>query len=325
MFLNETIAIDKPRLQPIIDEALNNGRVIKVDELPQKDWLSIRHMLGLGASDFASALGINKYKTPFQLWQDKVSGEVEIFSNKFTNWGNLLEPPILEDYSNQVSLDVKKDQYMRIHPTHDYLFANLDGLVYVDGNIVGGVEAKSTVNSVYKSWQDNPDENPQGIPMYQYIQIQGQFSCARELDLQYIDHACLVLDQREVKVKRITPDWDYIEKQDEALTAWYNYYVVPMAAPPMDADELSHITPMAGSFIESDPHTSELCRTHTEKNQQYKSLEKELKGIKNEIKEFLGDNELLTSAGDVLATFKEISKKEYTVKANKYRMLSVKK
>jgi putative phage-type endonuclease len=309
--------IDRTRLQPIIDTALQNGRVIDVLTLNKLEWLGLRNMLGLGGSDVATALGINHYKSAYKLWQEKVSDEIEETNNKFTVWGNLLEEPIIQVYEELTGKKVIREKKIRIHPEHDCLFANLDGIVEADNWVL---EAKSTVSSVYKSWKD--DENAQSIPLPYYAQVQ------HELSVTGFSNAVLVillLDQREIKIIPIKRDEEYIQKQNKALVLWWNAYVLQNEAPPMTAAEFDYVDPLPGTFTEADDKTLKLCEDTQELQKEWNGLKKKIECNKDQIKEIIGNNELLVSGSRVIATYKTINKAEYVVKANSYRQLNFKK
>ena len=198
---------------------------------------------------------------------------------------------------------------MRIHPEHNFLYADLDGIVKdADGKLIGAVECKSTVSSVYKSWEKNPDDCPQGIPLEHYCQVMHQFACVPQLE--WIDIAVLILDQREVEIKRIVPDWEYIKKQTDAVAKWYNTYVVPMVAPPMTAYEYEYAEPHLGSIVEASDEIAEKVNKLKEKKEILKGVEKEIKDLENDIKEHIGEHESLVYAGEVLATWKQ-QKREF--------------
>ena len=143
-----------------------------------EDWLVTPALTGLGGKRRSCALGLNPYKSAYQLWKEKVSGELEPQeSNKFILWGNLLEEPIISAYEYMTNMKVIREKKLRI-PSDSYnnIFTNLDGVVEDEEPMV--FEAKSTVSHVYKSWksEDEDGEYAQSIPMTYYCQVQGELS-----------------------------------------------------------------------------------------------------------------------------------------------------
>lgn len=319
---NKVIQVDRQLVMPIIQKGLENGRMISTEKMDKELWLQIRNVLGIGGSEVAVALGISEYKSSYQLWKEKVSDEVETFDNKFTDWGTGLEPFLRDMYVKQTGRKVKEDHKIRIHPEHDCLFVNLDGVVMDGKEEVGIIEIKSTVRSVYKSWANNPDECPQGIPLYHYSQVQHELSIT---GFPWCDLVVGIIDAREVEVKRIERDEEYIQLQNKALVGWWNAYVMQNVPPPKTVAEFAFSDPIPDTTVEADVNILDLHKTILAKQEKFMKLKKDLDGLKDEMKTFIGDNEGLVSAGEVIATYKRVEKKEYVVRAQSYRELRLKK
>lgn len=303
----EPTPIDKEKLLPIYEEALKGERKIDLSEISKEDWLQLRQIIGLGASDISSVLGLNRYKTAFQLWKEKVSDEIKPIANKFTRWGDLLEPLIIEEYERLTGNKIIKDHFMRIHPKHNFLYADLDGIDKENPHDPTlAIECKSTVSNVYNSWKNNPDDCPQGIPLEYYCQVMHQFACVPSL--RRIDIAILILDQREVEIKPIERDEEYIEKQTEAVVKWHNAYVAVVVAPPMTAYEYEYAVPHLGSYVEASDEIADAVQQLRGKREIKKGIEKEIESLENKIKEHIGEHESLVYAGQQLASWKQHSR-----------------
>ena len=299
---NTVPIIDKERFQRIIDEALKGNRKIPVERMPLNDWLSLRTMLGIGGSEVAAVLAMNQYESPFSVWKKKVSDEIEIEENDFMIFGNLVEPAIINWYNKRTGSHAIKDLNIRIHPEHDNLFVDLDGVVMENNKETGLVECKSTSQRTYESWEKNEEDCVQGIPLYHYCQVQHELSIT---GLPWCDLAILITDRRQLKIKRILRDDEYIQKQNTALIMWWNTYVVPMIPPEMTAKEISYLEPMQGSFNEADEDTYNQVQLLKEYQSSLKEAEKKVDGVKEEIIKKIGDKETLLYGGEILATYKQ--------------------
>lgn len=294
--------IDKPHYQRIISGALNNDRKIPVEKLSLEDWLSLRAILGIGGSEVAPVLGISQYETPFSVWQRKVSDEIEIKENDYMEFGNFVEPGLISWYNKRTKSNAVKDNNIRIHPKYNCLFVDLDGVLHdKDGNEIGLVECKSTSYRNYTSWETNTEDCVQGIPLYMYCQVMHELSIT---GLPWCDLAILITDRRQLKIKRIFRDDDYIERQNTALVMWWNAYVLPNVAPEMTAKELAYVEPMIGSFVEADVETASKFAELVNKKAELKKLEDITEKLQNEIVLKIGDKENLTYSGKVLASYK---------------------
>ena len=103
----------------------------------------------IGGSEAASVLGWNPYSSALTLWMQK-SGREEIpdISDKpAVRWGNLLEPIVLSETAEILSVHIEKPNYMYLHPLHHFMTANFDGITE-DGKLL---EVKTSDSYAIKS------------------------------------------------------------------------------------------------------------------------------------------------------------------------------
>jgi putative phage-type endonuclease len=76
---------------------------MKIINLEQGDktWLDWRRQ-GLGSTDVSALVGLNKYKTPFQVFEDKKGLSFPILENKFMTAGKEAEPLIRDAFNNKL-------------------------------------------------------------------------------------------------------------------------------------------------------------------------------------------------------------------------------
>ena len=110
------------------------------------DWLRDRRN-SIGASDAAAAIGESPWKTPVELWQEK-TGRVKRDDAPTEEMiiGKLLEPRILQRYTETTGFPVLDQQAFHRHPVLPFLTDTLDGR-RPDGVVV---EAKSTDSSMLR-------------------------------------------------------------------------------------------------------------------------------------------------------------------------------
>ena len=289
--------------------------------MSREEWLKQRQVLGIGGSDVAAALGISQYTTPYQLWKEKVSDEIKEVNNKFTKWGNYLEDPIADDYTESTGRKVLRDNKIRIHNDYDCLMVNLDRVIVDngDGKGTGILECKSTISFVYKSWKD--ETGTQSIPLEHFCQIQHELSVT---GYKWAILAVLLLDQGETRFIPIERDEDYIQRQNQVLVAWWNAFVIPNVPPPLTAVEYNYVQPILGSTKIADEEIINVHRDLIKAQVDEKIAIDKVKSLKDKIKLFLEDTETLIIKGQVGATFKMINKKSFTVKETSYRQLNIK-
>lgn len=325
----ETFQIDRTKLQPIIDAALHNGRRIDLSKLTKEEWLGLRNILGLGASDISAALGLNKFKTAYELWKNLVSDEIIPIRNKRMRAGILTEEPIAIAYAEDCNREVINPHAIYIHPEHGCLFATPDRIIKDngDGNGDGVLQCKKTMSYVYKSWVEKKydpvsgeqlDEETQSIPLMYYIQVQDEMACT---GLNWGVLALYISDTDDFIYVPLKRDQKFIDMMVKAAVLWYNTYVVTNEAPPPTSYEWDHYDPVPKTSVEADDDILKIIDAVKEKQKEAKILDEEIDSLKNKVKEFVGENELLKSGENIVVTYKTIHKAEYTVKAGSYRML----
>lgn len=128
-------------------------------------------MNGLGASDTAIIMGFSTYKTPYELYLEKMGiVEADETESEQQYWGNMLERPILERFArdNHVELEFPDTIY---HPKYPFMFANLDAWC---PSLNAVVEAKNSNAFMRNTW-DNAQAD--GIPVQYLVQIAKQVAC----------------------------------------------------------------------------------------------------------------------------------------------------
>ena len=101
---------------------------MKTFNLTQKseEWKSFR-LKHLGASECASILGVSQYEgnTPLDVWEKKTGRSFDTFNgNKFTEYGEKLEPLIMEEYSR--FKNIRFENPTCESETHPFISASFD-------------------------------------------------------------------------------------------------------------------------------------------------------------------------------------------------------
>lgn len=131
-------------------------------EQGSQEWLEARKD-GIASTDSAAALGVSKWKTPLELFQEKI-GEID---SSIDPWlaerGHALEPAIRRHYANETGRSVTHLAGTIKHHQHSFMLASLDGYTD-DGRLT---EFKTSGTKV--GWgEEGTDEVP---PEY-LIQVQ---------------------------------------------------------------------------------------------------------------------------------------------------------
>ena len=134
---------------------------------------------GIGGSDVAAIAGLNPWKTPLQVWKEKVLGDT-VEENAAMSWGTKLEPLVLDTYAQQTGATLRKRDMVL---ADGWRMANVDAEAVLDGNTYV-VEAKTARTD--KGWgQAYSDDVPD------HYACQGQWYCD-VLGLDRVDFAVLI-------------------------------------------------------------------------------------------------------------------------------------
>jgi len=140
--------------------------------------LSPDRVNGIGGSEAAAVLGLSPFKTPYQVWQDKLGLSGERETTPAMTWGLLLEPVIRQKYADETGRTVRKPGHMK-SARYPFMLGTLDGITD-DGR---GLEIKTARSSA--DWGEaGTDEIPQAY----VIQCQHYAEVA---DLEVFDLAVL--------------------------------------------------------------------------------------------------------------------------------------
>ncbi len=104
----------------------------------KKDWDKVR-ALGIGGSDIGAVCGYNKYRSPLDVWLDKMGQTPPIEMNQNMEWGTDLEPNIIRKFCLKTGYSSTNQlaSYVNLIPILQskenlWALANVDGLVYQD-------------------------------------------------------------------------------------------------------------------------------------------------------------------------------------------------
>jgi putative phage-type endonuclease len=140
--------------------------------LPEAEWLQLRRQ-GIGGSDIAGLLGMDKYNAPWKLFLEK-RGELDgldlpvpDFVQRAAMWGHLHEPTIAARFAELTGLRVRRIGMIQ-HAEVPWMLANLDRQVHgcCDGPCV--LEIKTRSYRKAHEWGESGD--PGGVPDREALQ-----------------------------------------------------------------------------------------------------------------------------------------------------------
>jgi putative phage-type endonuclease len=132
------------------------------------EWLAARK---IGSSDAAAILGVNPYRTPYQVWAEKIGAAMPKEPNEAMRWGQLLEPVIAGEFAARTGLKVEKNLTMKVHPELDWMTATADFFCW-DNNEFGLLEIKN-VNAYSKEYDEESISDSTSVQIMHQMAVYG--------------------------------------------------------------------------------------------------------------------------------------------------------
>jgi putative phage-type endonuclease len=153
---------------------INATKLYHTKDMPREQWLKCRQE-GIGGSDAAVIVGLNKNKTPLNTYIEKVEPlEIDEEENEYMEWGNLHEPTIREKFKRvHPDLIVRQSHFMWQHPEHKFMLANVDGFLYHKDKGWGVLEIKTASEYRLKEWGGGEVPEEYLIQAQHYLAVLG--------------------------------------------------------------------------------------------------------------------------------------------------------
>lgn len=145
--------------------------IMTVEEMQDRDkWLEMRKA-GIGGSEAAAIVGLNPWKSAFQLWREK-TGQVEpadLSDNEFVYWGNVLEQAVADRFCELAGKKVQRRGMLQ-DDEYQYMLASVDRMVVGEN---AGLECKTTNAFNGKAWDGDELPDSYYVQCQWYMMITG--------------------------------------------------------------------------------------------------------------------------------------------------------
>ena len=195
----------------------------KTLDMPREQWLELRKK-GIGGSDSAAIVGLDRYRSPFDVYADKLGLRPEIPDNEAMRQGRDLEQYVAERFMEATGKKVRRRNAMLQHPEYSFMIADIDRWVVGEN---AGFEAKTT--SVLNRAKFSQGEFP---PRY-YVQCM-HYMAVTGAERWYL--AVLVLN-KSFHVFTIERDEAEIQALIEAEKDFWENHVLKQIPPAPDGSE----------------------------------------------------------------------------------------
>ena len=274
--------------------------LVSTENMPYEEWLEYRR-LGIGGSDASVVCGINKYKSPVELWMDKTRQTPPQEAGEAAYWGTQLEPFVRSEFTKRTGIEVKQVKELLQSDEYPFMLANLDGICDVPD--VGTCIFEAKTASAYKAgeWENTiPDEYM--CQIQHYMAVTGYAGT----------YIAVLIGGNTFKWRFVERDEELISMLIELESAFWNH-VQDGTPPPLDGSDasakfLSERFPVSKptSQITLPDTAADLLAQYDEACEELESVIERKQKAENLLKEMLGDNEVGTAGGRIV-TWKSVS------------------
>ena len=251
-------------------------KLVSTINLPKTEWLKYRKT-GITGTDAGAITGLNPYVSAFQIYQDKITDEIEESDNESMRQGRDMESYVAKRFEEETGFKVRRANAIFQNEEYPFMLADFDRL------IVGqkaGLECKTVSPYSADKWKDG------NIPLHYQMQVQ-HYLAVSGFDCWYI--AALIFG-KEFLIRKIERDEEliqYLIKIEERF--WTENVLARMMPDPDGTDRCSDII----SKMYSNPNKDKVIELHEyndilnrrqELDELIKKMEKEKASIEQKIK-----------------------------------------
>ena len=143
--------------------------VASTENMPYAEWLEQRKK-GIGGSDASVVCGINRYKSPVELWMEKTDQLPAKEAGEAAYWGTQLEALVRAEFTKRTGIEVTHAMQLLQSEEYPFMLANLDGIC--EHPELGTCIFEAKTASAYKAgeWENSiPDEYQMQIQHYMAV------------------------------------------------------------------------------------------------------------------------------------------------------------
>jgi putative phage-type endonuclease len=266
---------------------------------------------GIGGSDIGAILGLSPYRTPMQVYLEKIGESEPQEETPAMYWGKVLEDVVAQEYSVRNIAKVQRVNQMLTHRSNDWMLANIDRAI-INPEVAGNVrwkdgrlttdrilECKTANGFAAKQWGESGTDQ---VPDTYICQVQWYMEVT-----QTTTAALAVLiggnDYRQFIIER---DSELIADMMEQASTFWDRTQQRIAPDPSTFDEAKtkwsrHV---AGKTRIVDVSTSTAIEQIKSLKDQIKSIESEIDQLNTQVCSAFEDAETIEYNGVVLATWK---------------------
>ena len=143
--------------------------LVKTLNMDRNEWLEWRRR-GIGGSDAAAVAGLNPWKSPIEVYLDKIGELPKQEDNEKMYWGRVLEDIVAKEFAKRTGKKVRRRNAILQHLEYEFMLAN------IDRELVGekvGLECKTTSEYTKDEWKDDKVPEQYILQCQHYMAVTG--------------------------------------------------------------------------------------------------------------------------------------------------------
>lgn len=191
-----------------------------ITDFTREQWLELRQK-GIGGSDAGAILGLNKWKTPFEVYIDKTEPLEDHGAGEAAYWGTQLEDMVAKEFEIRTGKKVRRNNRMMTSIEHPFMFANIDREIVGEDAIL---ECKTANTYLAKDWEDDK------VPPSYIIQGQHYLAVTGKARIYY----AVLIGGQKFSWKVLERDEDLINLIIDRETEFWMDHVLKKVPPALD-------------------------------------------------------------------------------------------
>lgn len=265
------------------------------------EWLRERQK-GIGGSDIGAIMGVNQYKTAFNVYLEKTEPIIEVEKqSEAARQGTDFEDYVAMRFTEETGKKVRRDNRHLIHKDYPFMVANIDRRVVGENAIL---ECKTVTPYNLKEWEGEEVPASYMLQCQHYMAVTG----AEKVYLAYLIFSTK-FDYREIK-----RDEELIDIIIEAEKEFWKM-VQDKTPPALDGSSAAekwvnekYKKVNEGETINLDSSWRELLNQRQELKEYRDDVDKQIKEIENQLKQNIKNAEYANAPGYSIS-YKSVSQK----------------
>ena len=273
-------------------------------------WLRTRQT-GIGGSDVAAVLGLSPWRTPYDVYRDKLGEATKELTSQAAHFGTRLEAVVADEFSERTGIRCTMQEHMYRNPLAHWEIANIDR--YAGPGAI--LECKTA--RLADGWGPSQEEEIKAgdvvtdheIPLYYETQVQWYMGLLG-VPVCYVAVLIGGQDFRIYKVDRDPAVFDTLREKVKAF--WLEHVEKHVPPEPISvADVRALYAKDSGAMREASNEEAALVGDLKTVREQIKALEAQEKAIASKIILAIGADAGITIAGKKAATYKAQTSKRF--------------